>query len=274
MTNSSHPSQLGDFSRVDAVDTDNFVARLDVMQALDSFRIYKQETFELMGLQPGMRIADVGCGTGDDLSKLALQVSPGGSAVGFDLSEAMLVEARRRHADVPSLTFLKAPATALGAATGTFDAIRADRVLIHVAGPEKVLQEMVRVTRSGGRVVVSEPDMPGCWLASSDYAFTGRIMQSIAESCVNPYLARDLYAMFRDAGLSDITFRMRSVTAFDPQSVNKVLDFKSVIAGMHARQIFSDEDVVRWVAEFEERGRTGRFVAGLPVMIVAGTKQA
>jgi hypothetical protein len=80
MTNSAHPSQLGDFSRVDAVDADNFVARLDVMQPLDSFRIYKQETFELMGLQPGMRTADVGCGTDDDLGKLALQVLPGGSA--------------------------------------------------------------------------------------------------------------------------------------------------------------------------------------------------
>lgn len=272
MTSLQHSPQLGDFSRVDAVDADNFVARLDVMQTLDSFRIYKQETFELMGLQPGMQIADVGCGTGDDLSILALQISPGG-ATGFDLSEAMLVEARRRHAGVPSLVFLNAPATALGTAPESFDAIRADRVLIHVPEPESALREMIRVTRPGGRIVVSEPDMPGCWVANSDYALTGRIMQSIAESCVNPYLARDLYGIFLDAGLRNVSLRMRSVTAFDPQSVNKILDFKTVLAGLRARQLFSDEEVARWVAEFEERGRTGRFVAGLPVMIVSGTKQ-
>jgi ubiquinone/menaquinone biosynthesis C-methylase UbiE len=273
MTQSQALSQLGDFSRVDAVDADNFVARLDVMHALDSFRIYKQETFELMGLQPGMHIADVGCGTGDDLSRLAIEVTSDGRAVGFDLSEAMLDEARRRHAKIPSLRFMNAPATALGVAADTFHAIRADRVLIHVPKPEEALQEMIRVTRPGGRIVISEPDMPGCWVASSDYALTGRIMQSIAESCVNPYLARDLYAMFHDAGLRDVSFRMRSVTAFDPQSVNKVLDFKSVLAGMHAKKLFSDEEVGRWIGEFEERGRTGRFVAGLPVMIVTGTKQ-
>jgi len=63
------------------------------------------------------------------------------------------------------------------------------------------------------------------------------------------------------------------VSAFDPQSVNKILDFKSVLAGMHARKLFTDDEVTRWIAEFEERGRTGRFVAGLPVMIVSGTKQ-
>jgi ubiquinone/menaquinone biosynthesis C-methylase UbiE len=268
-----NPSQLGDFARVDAVDADNFVARLDVMQALDSFRIYKQETFELMSLQPGMHIADVGCGTGDDLAKLALRVSPGGIAVGFDLSEAMLSEARRRYADVPSLTFVNAPATALGAWPDRFHAIRADRVLIHVPEPEEVLREMIRVARPGGRIVVSEPDMPGCWLASSDYTLTGNIMQTIAESCTNPYVARDLYTMFRDAGLRDITFGVRNVTAFDPQSVNQVLDFESAIVGMRARKTFSDEEVARWSAELEERGRTGRFVAGLSIMIVAGTKQ-
>lgn len=273
MTSSQSSSQLGDFSRVDSVDADTFVARLDVMQALDSFRVYKQETFELMGLKPGMNIADIGCGPGDDLGKLALQVVPGGTAVGFDLSEAMLEEARRRHADVPSLSFRNAPANELAVPAHSFDAVRADRVLIHVPRPEEALKEMIRVTRPGGRIVVSEPDMPGCWVASSDYVLTGRIMQSIAESCVNPYLARDLYAMFHDAGLRDVTFSMRSVSAFDPQSVNKILDFKSVLAGMHARKLFTDDEVTRWITEFEERGRTGRFVAGLPVMIVSGVKQ-
>ncbi|MGU7782706.1 methyltransferase domain-containing protein [Burkholderia sp. PU8-34] len=272
MTSPQQLSQLGDFSRVDAVDANDFVTRLDVMQRLDTFQIYKQETFELMGLRPGMRIADVGCGTGDDLGKLVRQVAPGGSAMGFDLSEAMLDESRRRFAAVPALTFRNAPATALGVAANTFDAIRADRVLIHVPTPENALMEMIRVTRPGGRIVVSEPDMPGCWVASSDYALTGRIMQSIAESCVNPYLARDLFAMFRDAGLDDISFRMRSVTAFDPRSVDKILDFKSVIATMQVQGLFSEEEVAHWLAEFEERGRTGRFVAGLPIMIVTGTK--
>jgi ubiquinone/menaquinone biosynthesis C-methylase UbiE len=274
MTDPQRLSQLGDFSCVDTVNPSDFVARLDAMQSLDSFQIYKQETFDAMDLKPGMWIADVGCGTGDDLSKLAREVTPGGGAVGFDRSEAMLAQSRRRHADVPSLSFTHATATALGVEANTFDAIRADRVLTHIRQPEDALMEMIRVTRPGGRIVVSEPDMPGCWVASSDYALTGRIMQSIAESCVNPYLARDLFAMFRDAGFRDISFRMRSVTAFDPQSVDKILDFKSVIANMQAQASFSDEEVARWLAEFENRGRTGRFVAGLPIMIVTGTKPA
>ena len=46
--------------------------------------------FELAGLRPGMRCADVGCGNGDATFELAKLVGPAGSVVGFDMDQAKL----------------------------------------------------------------------------------------------------------------------------------------------------------------------------------------
>lgn len=274
---SSPPSQpdirkLGDFAHVDSADADNLVQRLDAMHALAAFQTYKRETFELLRLQPGYSVADIGCGTGEDARVMAGLVAPGGAVTGFDLSAAMLDQARERHADVPGLTFRNAPADGLEVADGSFDAIRADRVLIHVPDPGRALGEMIRVIRPGGRIVISEPDMPGCWVASSDYATTDKIMQQIARSCISPYLARDLRAMFRDAGLQEVALEVRTVTAFDAASVGKILDFESVVKGMLAHGLLSQEQAQIWIQDFVERDRNGRFVAAVNIMVVSGTK--
>ncbi|MDB5438006.1 MAG: hypothetical protein JWM33_433 [Caulobacteraceae bacterium] len=264
--------KLGDFARVDSADADNLVQRLDAMHALAAFQIYKQETFELLRLKPGFHVADIGCGTGDDARILAGMVGGAGRVTGFDLSAAMLEQARERHADVPGLTFRNASADALGVDEASFDAIRADRVLIHVPDPKRALNELIRVIKPGGRIVISEPDMPGCWVASNDYATTDLVMQQIARSCVSPYLARDLLAMFRDAGLRDVSLAVRTVTAFDAVSVGKILDFESVVKGMLAHGLLAPDQAQTWMQDFIQRDRDGRFAAAVNIMIVSGAK--
>jgi ubiquinone/menaquinone biosynthesis C-methylase UbiE len=108
--------KLGDFAQVDSGDSENLVQRLDAMHALTAFQIYKKETFDLLRAGPGARVADVGCGTGDDARSLSNLVTPGGQVTGFDLSAAMLEQARERHADIPHLNFRNAPADDLGVA--------------------------------------------------------------------------------------------------------------------------------------------------------------
>src|SRR6516165_10914524 len=98
MSPASHAAEgsLGSFANVDTADPADLVHRLDAMHMLEFFRAYKHETFGLLGLAPGDRVADVGCGTGDDARNLAAIVGAAGTAVGFDLSDSMLAEARSR----------------------------------------------------------------------------------------------------------------------------------------------------------------------------------
>jgi ubiquinone/menaquinone biosynthesis C-methylase UbiE len=264
--------RLGDYADVDKADASNLVDRLDAMHALRAFQQYKGATFELLGLKPGMRVADLGCGTGDDAQRMAERVAPGGSVTGFDISEAMLAQGRERHGQTPGLDFQQIGSGGLDVPSDHFDGIRADRVLIHVPDPCRTLQEMIRVTKPGGRVVVSEPDMPGCWVASDNYDVTGRVMDQIARSCAHPYFARDLYAAFREAGLKDISFQIWPVVAFDPVSVARILDLENVVRAMYSKDLLTEKEVSEVTADLMSRGQNGRFVASVSVMIAGATK--
>ena len=272
-TADSRSGFLGSFSNVDQADPAELVGRLDTMHALEFFRSYKRETFALMQLGRGGKAADVGCGTGEDARQLAELVGEAGLVVGFDISEAMLSEARHRHgAALPNLTFVQSSAAEIKADTSSFDAIRADRVLTHVPDPAGALREMVRVLVPGGRLVVSEPDMPGCWVNNVHHATSARILQAIAHSCASPFAARELYHHFQDAGLVEVRLMLRPVALTDPQSADNILKFGSAIEAMVEKGRLGADEARLWLADFEERRRTGRFLGGATIFIVAGVK--
>lgn len=268
----SRDRQLGAFSHVDQTDSDEFINRLDEMRALESFRLYKKATYELLNLTAGSRAADIGCGTGEDARAMAAITGPEGRVTGVDLSEAMVSQARGRHTDVPGLDFACGPGEKLGFEDGSLDAIRADRVLIHVPDPEATIDEMVRVLKPGGRICISEPDMPGFWVASADPKTTDLVARAIAGSCATPYLPRDLYGMLRSRDLGDIRYEVRAMTSFDLAAASKILDFEAVLKLMVGKGMLHEKQAKVWLADLQTRAAQGRFVAQLAIMIASATK--
>ena len=100
---------------------------------------------------PRGQILDVGCGTGALAQRLA---GEGYEVTGVDPSDGMLDVLRER---APSITAVHGDGTDLPFEDDSFDLAYCVAVMHHVAEPEavrKTLAEMVRVTRSGGRVLV------------------------------------------------------------------------------------------------------------------------
>jgi SAM-dependent methyltransferase len=103
-------------------------------------------------LRPGMRVADVGCGSGQHLARFAEAVAPGGEAVGYDFSPDAVAQARGRGvlAEV-------ADAAALPAPDAAFDALASSFAVYYVADLARAVAEWRRVLRPGGVVAVSGP---------------------------------------------------------------------------------------------------------------------
>jgi len=98
-------------------------------------------------------VLDVACGPGivaAHLSPLAVSV------VGIDLTDAMLAEARNRceRAGLTNVRFDAGNAKALPYDDGSFDVVVTRLSFHHFTDPGRVLDEMIRVTRPGGRVAV------------------------------------------------------------------------------------------------------------------------
>jgi ubiquinone/menaquinone biosynthesis C-methylase UbiE len=103
------------------------------------------------GIDPGNRVLDVGCGTGN----LALTASRSGAeVVGLDLSREMLELARdsAQVAGEDPIGWLEGDAEELPFGTNTFDVVLSSFGHVFAPNPAAVADELVRVTKPGGRI--------------------------------------------------------------------------------------------------------------------------
>ncbi len=139
-------------------------ARLyDGMMRVSSWLDHVDESSErsrlvsLLGLQPGQSVLVVAVGTGRDMPWVACEVGPGGRLWGIDLSRPMLDECRRgvERAGIPA-RLAQADAAHLPIASGAFDAALLFGGLNGFREQREALHEIVRATRPGGRIVISD----------------------------------------------------------------------------------------------------------------------
>lgn len=125
----------------------------DVMTA-GQMRRWRRLLVSAVDPQPGQRILDVAAGTGTSSRPFA---DAGALVVPTDLSIGMLRVGRQRQPDLP---FVAGDALALPFADDTFDAVTISYGLRNVERTFDALVEMRRVTKPGGRLVISEVSTP------------------------------------------------------------------------------------------------------------------
>ncbi len=113
----------------------------------------------LCGQAQGRTVLDVGCSQGIASVLLARE---GFEVTGIDVEEASLDFARKLLAQEPesvrsAVTFQRADATRMPFGDGAFDTALLGEVLEHVVHPDKILAEVARVVKSGGRVALTTP---------------------------------------------------------------------------------------------------------------------
>ncbi|GLB38283.1 putative UAA transporter family protein [Lyophyllum shimeji] len=123
---------------------------------------------ELLAAQPGERIIDFGCGSGEVTLELQRYVSGGnggGLVVGVDLSESMIAQARRngvQHAFVSDIQALELPSD-VPYLHGKFDAVFSNAVLHWCKrDPAGVLKSAKKVLKPGGRIVAEMGGFMNC----------------------------------------------------------------------------------------------------------------
>ncbi|MSR63116.1 MAG: methyltransferase domain-containing protein [Planctomycetes bacterium] len=122
--------------------------------------IWPQERglFAAYALPEHARILDVGCGTGEIVLRLAREF-PRVTLVGIDVHEPHLDVARERSAPLAGrVQFRTGDAFALDFPDKSFDLTLCRHMLQAVPEPERVLAEMKRVTRPGGRLHIVAED--------------------------------------------------------------------------------------------------------------------
>jgi ubiquinone/menaquinone biosynthesis C-methylase UbiE len=261
----------GGFEAVDREERrERFVAYLDAVKELDAARVYRARVLELLDLQPGEAVLEVGCGTGDFAQILARQVGNSGRVVGLDASAALVEQARERVAESLPLEFRVGDAHGLDFPDACFDAACSDRVFQHLQAPDRALAELVRICRPGGRIVITEPDWGTLAVDVPDRALARKVLALLCDAVRQGWIGRQLPALFRQAGLREVTVEAHTLTRDDLGAADRLLGITSAALRFYEEGKLTGRETARWLAELEQATTQGRFFCSLTGFTVFG----
>lgn len=162
-------------------------------------------------LQPGSRVLDAGCGTGEALGWFAAAVGKEGMVVGLDLAGAHTTAARG-VAPADALV-MQANLTQLPLAPASIDLVWSVNTINHLHDPVAGLQGLAALLRPGGRIALGQssllPDMYFAWDARLERLVNEAVRQyyrdryQVSERALAD--VRSLVGRLRQAGLGNVT---------------------------------------------------------------------
>lgn len=184
------------------------------------------ERLRAAGLRRGMRVADIGCGSGATFPSILGLVGPEGSIVAVDPSAERLAEARAM-ADTGRVELIQAglPQTTLPDAS--VDVAWCQFVFEHLSDPSAGVEELVRITRPGGKVVVSDVDGLGLgvWpVPETVRVGTPGLFRALAQTGFDPDAGRKVFNRFHRAGLVDLRVHLSSLYIAAGSANDRLID--------------------------------------------------
>jgi ubiquinone/menaquinone biosynthesis C-methylase UbiE len=170
--------------------------------------IWPQEEPVFARHPPPHRVLDVGCGTGEIISRLARRF-PQASFTGVDLEEPHLERARARNAEFGDrVRFQRDDALQLSFRDAQFDLAISRHVLQALPDARRALHEMLRVLEPGGRLHLIAEDYGMLWchpteLDSDDFWQRIPNRYGAAIGC-DLHVGRKMFTHLTDLGLCDI----------------------------------------------------------------------
>ena len=166
----TYPKELFEQDRKERVAYDDAFQRYDrgvtwVFESLNSDeQVNRQKMCNLLHLKPGMKVLEVGAGTGKDSELIIKAIAPNGEAYLSDLSPKMLQLAKQRlNPEGVTVNYFIANGTYLPFEDNTFDAVFHFGGINTFAERKEAFEEFSRVAKVGARIVVGDESVPS-WL--------------------------------------------------------------------------------------------------------------
>ncbi|MBI3325416.1 MAG: methyltransferase domain-containing protein [Nitrospinae bacterium] len=226
---------------------------------------------ETAHLEPGEVVLEVGCGTGVLDRWLARRTGGANQIVAVDINRFLLQEARalaKREALEHIITFREGNAEALPLPDSSFDVAMSSTVIQRVDA-DRMLTEMVRVTKPGGRVaVVGHAHDMARWvnLPLRPELKTKVEAPGWADESGHPRGCDEasLYRRFQQAGLTQVRMFPQLAT-FDDRSRLDMLQATIL-------PTLTPEEAKEWREAVAQGGAEGTFFIAIPFHCVVGIK--
>jgi 2-polyprenyl-3-methyl-5-hydroxy-6-metoxy-1,4-benzoquinol methylase len=182
---------------------------------------FTRQLFQEAGIRRGMRVLDVGCGSGDVAFLAADLVGPAGEIVGADRERKAVdwANARARSQGTRNVNFVEGDPAEMEFGK-EFDAIVGRLVLMYYPDPVETIRKLVRHVRPDGLIVFQELDMANSRSLPVAPLFERSLTwmkQTLSATGARLQLGLELYPLFLAAGLPGPSMRMDALIGGGPQ---------------------------------------------------------
>lgn len=201
-------------------------------------------------VRPGVKILSVGCGPGVILSEACSKHSTI-HGTGIDISPERVQQAIEKHSSNRQVTFTRGDAHAIPFDSNSFDIVYARMLFEYLADKSKAAQEMTRVCRPGGTVLVQDLDGQLLWNYPEDPVMQHGIEKAIAglaRTGFDPFVGRKLFWLAQQAGLTKIAVQVECYHLIAGEIEPAILqqwELKLKIATPQLARIFGNEEAAR-----------------------------
>lgn len=255
----------------------NLAEQSGYLEAVSASSVVQQiaaNSMQLLALETGQRVLEVGCGSGVFLPRLAEAVGPDGRVVGIDHAQAFVDEGRSKMAALglsDHVSLQQGDVYHLPFGDGSFEAAHCERVLMHLENPTEALRETARVVRPGGTIVAAEPDWAGCRIDHPDReAFD--LLFAAALAIRQKDMGLTLYRRMGEVGLSNLRYLPVCAVINDFAMWGFFgLNLAPAVDALISASVLPAERLRNVLPALEEASAKGRFYSVAVIHVVAGT---
>ena len=173
--------------------------RLALMSAL--LDPVERARFVRLGVRPGWRCQELGCGNGSIAQALVERVAPTGHVVASDIDLAYFVDLQMPCLEVRRIDILRDVIE-----EGSYDFVVARALLHHLTLARKALERMVTALKPGGVLLSIEPDMLPCTVAepAGMRAFWQGWLTWSVDAGIDYFIGRKIPAWLDSLGLEEV----------------------------------------------------------------------
>jgi SAM-dependent methyltransferase len=216
------------------------------------------------GIGPGMRVLDVGCGSGDVSLLLAKLVGQEGHVTGIDRDGPSLEIARERvrNLHLPNITFTQGDICALSHELGPFDAAVGRRVIMYLPEPVDAIRKIAATLRPRGVVAFLEHDatmVPGRLKPLPlQERVSGWIRKTIEREGADIHIGFNLPLLFEQAGLTVEHVRAEAIIQTPKTQYPTVTIIRAMLPRIIKTDVATEEEIDLDTLEqrlFDERAK-------------------
>jgi ubiquinone/menaquinone biosynthesis C-methylase UbiE len=235
----------------------------------------KQRSYELMQIESGSQILDVGCGPAVDTIPLSEYIGDAGRVVGVDYDPLMIEVANQelvKSKTMKKVQHIQGDIFSLPFMDEEFDRIHLERFfqVFPKKLDDKIFAQLNRVLKSGGRIVMVDMDMATLSVNFSDNEFERKIINHFGlKMRPNGFVGRQLIDILKINNYREICVEFMS-HSFGNLTREYFLNW--IISGALESNIITQGEAVSWNQELRRKVEDGTFLAYVTNVLVSGVK--